>query len=118
MNSRGLDGVVAAETKLSHVDGERGELIIAGYRIDDLAPNATFEETVWLLWNGDLPDERELANFRRELAERRSCEVHRILGVEPLDTIRMLLPPGDDPLDIVAKFPTIVAAVWRLSRNE
>jgi len=118
MNNRGLEGVVAAETKLSHVDGERGELIIAGYRVDDLAPNATFEETVWLLWNGDLPDEQELANFRRELAERRSCEVRRIPGVEPLDAIRMLLPPGDDPLDIVAKFPTIIAAVWRLSRNQ
>jgi citrate synthase len=38
----GLDGVVAAETKLSMVDGERGELIIAGYRVADLAPNATF----------------------------------------------------------------------------
>ncbi|HEX3582575.1 MAG TPA: citrate synthase/methylcitrate synthase [Thermoanaerobaculia bacterium] len=118
MNNRGLDGVVAAQTKLSHVDGERGELIIAGYRVDDLAPNATFEEVVWLLWNGDLPDEEELANFRRELALRRSCDVSRIDGVPPLDAIRMLLPPGDDPMDILAKVSTIVAAVWRLSRNE
>src|SRR6476646_10112496 len=118
MNNRGLEGVVAAETKLSHVDGERGELVIAGYRVDDLAPNATFEETVWLLWNGDLPDDRELAAFRRDLASRRACVVPRGLGVPPLDAIRMLLPPGDDPFDIVAKVPTIVAAVWRLSRGE
>ena len=117
MNNRGLEGVVAAETKLSHVDGERGELIIAGYRVDDLAPNATFEEVVWLLWNGELPGAKELGTFRRELASRRSCEVRRIPGVEPLEAIRMLLPPGDDPLDILAKFPTIIAAVWRLSRN-
>lgn len=117
MNNRGLEGVVAAETKLSHVDGERGELIIAGYRVDDLAPNATFEEVVWLLWNGESPDERELANFRRELALRRDCDVSRAADVPPLDAIRMLLPPGDDPLDIVAKFPTIIAAVWRQSRN-
>jgi citrate synthase len=109
---------VAAETKLSHVDGERGELIVAGYRIDDLAPNATFEETVWLLWNGELPNERELTIFRRALASRRECPVPRDLGVAPLDAIRMLLPPGNDPLDVVAKFPTIVAAVWRLSRGE
>jgi len=93
-------------------------LILAGYRIDDLAPNAAFEEVVWLLWNGELPEERELASFRRELASRRSCEVSRAPGVEPLDAIRMLLPPGDDPLEIVAKFPTIIAAVWRLSRNQ
>ncbi|HEY2091600.1 MAG TPA: citrate synthase/methylcitrate synthase [Thermoanaerobaculia bacterium] len=118
MNNRGLEGVVAAETKLSHVDGERGELIVAGYRIDDLAPNATFEETVWLLWNGELPNERELTIFRRALASRRECGVPRDLGVAPLDAIRMLLPPGNDPLDIVAKFPTIVAAVWRLSRGD
>jgi len=118
MNNRGLEGVVAAETKLSHVDGERGELIIAGYRVDDLAPNATFEETVWLLWNGELPSDRELAVFRRGLASRRACVVPRDLGVPPLDAIRMLLPPGNDPLDIVAKVPTIVAAVWRLSRGE
>src|SRR6266550_953159 len=75
MNNRGLEGVVATETKLSHVDGERGELIIAGYRIDDLAPNATFEETVWLLWHGDLPDAHQLAEFRRELAARRECVI-------------------------------------------
>jgi citrate synthase len=118
MNNRGLEGVIAAQTKLSHVDGERGELVIAGYRVDDLAPNATFEETVWLLWNGDLPSDRELAIFRRGLASRRACVVPRDLGVPPLDAIRMLLPPGDDPLDIVAKVPTIVAAVWRRSRGE
>ena len=57
----GLEGVVAAETKLSMVDGERGELIIAGYAVEELAPNATFEETVELLWGrpfergGELP---------------------------------------------------------------
>ena len=47
--SQGLEGVVAAETALSMVDGERGELIIAGYSVEELAPNATFEETVQLL---------------------------------------------------------------------
>ena len=48
----GLEGVVAAETKLSMVDGEKGELIIAGYPVEELAPNATFEQTVSLLWYG------------------------------------------------------------------
>ena len=40
----GLEGVVAAETKLSHVDGLKGELIIAGYEVEEIAPHATFEE--------------------------------------------------------------------------
>src|SRR5438045_3746640 len=135
MNNRGLEGVVAAQTKLSHVDGERGELIIAGYRIDDLAPNATFEETVWLLWHGDLPDARQLAEFRRELAARRELPVARLepalSAVEGarsadegssvtslMDAFRLNLPPSDDPLDILAKFPTIVAAYWRLRHGQ
>ena len=61
----GLDGVVAAATALSDVDGERGELTIAGYPLQELAPHATFEETTWLLWHGTLPAAAELAAFRR-----------------------------------------------------
>ena len=70
--SNGLEGVVAAATRLSHVDGDAGELIIAGYRVDDLAAHATFEETTWLLWHGNLPTTRELESFRAELASRQS----------------------------------------------
>ena len=51
----GLDGVVAAETRLSGVDGEAGELIIAGFAVEELAPQATFEEVVYLLWHDALP---------------------------------------------------------------
>ncbi len=40
---------------LSDVDGERGELVIGGYQVDELAQHATFEETTWLLWHGRLP---------------------------------------------------------------
>src|SRR3954471_21253551 len=49
MVQHGLDNVVAAETRLSDVDGERGELIIAGFPVGELAARATFEETTWLL---------------------------------------------------------------------
>src|SRR5262245_32964721 len=48
----GLDGVPAAETVLSHVDGERGELIIAGERIADLAATSNFEAVTARLWGG------------------------------------------------------------------
>ena len=51
----GLEGIVAEETHLSHVDGLKGELVIAGFPLASLAANATFEETVFLLWNGRLP---------------------------------------------------------------
>src|SRR5262245_21586799 len=69
--SSGLDGVVAATTSLSDVDGERGELVIAGYRVDELAEHATFEETTWLLWHGALPSAADLETFRAELASAR-----------------------------------------------
>src|SRR5512141_2374242 len=71
MESSGLEGIVAASTQLSHVDGERGELVIAGYQVDDLAQHATFEETTWLLWHGDLPSAAELDTFRDALAAAR-----------------------------------------------
>ncbi|MFN8458837.1 MAG: citrate/2-methylcitrate synthase [Anaerolineae bacterium] len=63
----GLEGVVAAETRLSSVDGQAGELIIAGFPVEELAGRATFEETVYLLWHDRLPDTQELAAFRAAL---------------------------------------------------
>ena len=71
MVQAGLDGVVAAETALSLVDGERGELVIAGFSVAELALNATFEETAYLLWHGELPDASALPAFRSDLAQRR-----------------------------------------------
>src|SRR6478752_3919941 len=68
MVNSGLEGVVAATTRISGVDGERGELVIAGYQVDELAEHATFEETTWLLWHGDLPSVVELDIFGRALA--------------------------------------------------
>src|ERR671921_1768455 len=64
----GLEDVVAAETRLSGVDGEAGELILAGFPVEELAGWATFEETIYLLWYDVLPDPGRLAGFREELA--------------------------------------------------
>ena len=68
MASKGLEGVVIGQTKLSDIDGEVGELIYAGYDIDDLARNTTFEEVCYLLWNGELPNREQLTQIRGELA--------------------------------------------------
>src|SRR5256712_6669308 len=66
--SPGLEGVVAAETAVSEVDGANGRLIYrGGYPIEDLAAVATFEETPYLLWNGALPDKAELAALPRQM---------------------------------------------------
>ena len=57
----GLEGVAAAETRLSYVDGLAGQLTIGGHPLMELAPNATFEEAAFLLWHDRLPNENELA---------------------------------------------------------
>jgi citrate synthase len=125
-SNSGLEGIVAASTRLSHVDGERGELIIAGFPLAELASNATFEETTWLLWNGRLPTTAELEGFRRELAARRALPAASIAllrecaraAIDPMDALRIaagtISLDSDDAASIVAKVPTIVAAFWRL----
>ena len=67
--SKGLEGVVAAETRLSEVNGAEGILIYGGYRIEDLAENSTFEEVCHLLWYGELPNRAQLARIKQRLGE-------------------------------------------------
>jgi citrate synthase len=129
MSAIGLDGVVAATTRLSHVDGERGELIVGGFSIEELATHATFEETAWLLWHGDLPSAAELDTFRRALAAVRGLPraAHQLLrecardDADPMDALRMtagtLSLAATDAVGVLARMPTIVAAFWRLRRK-
>ena len=131
MVNSGLEGVVAAATRLSHVDGERGELIIAGYQVEALAAHATFEETTWLLWHGDLPSPRQLEAFRGGLAAERDLAPATMTllnecaraDLAPMDALRIaagtivMTATGDPACAIVARMPTIVAAFWRLRRG-
>ncbi len=68
---RGLEGVVAAETKLCDLDGTNGRLAYCGYDIDELARQATFEEVAYLLWHGELPTRAQLGQFTAELVAAR-----------------------------------------------
>jgi citrate synthase len=94
MSAKGLEGVVVAQSKLSDINGEVGELIYAGYDIDDLARNSTFEEVCYLLWNGELPNQQQLDQFRAEM------EQHSTLRPEVLDMIRAY-PKDADPMAAV-----------------
>jgi len=95
--SAGLEGVIAAQTAISSVDGGKGELVIRGFRIEELAPHASFEETVFLLWHDALPDAAALDRFRAELAAQRTLEGHTLellkaaaaRSVHPMDALRM-----------------------------
>jgi len=64
---RGLEDVLAAETRICYVDGVNGKLYYAGYDINDLAKKPSFEECIFLLWNDRLPGRRELEPFREAL---------------------------------------------------
>ncbi|MBV8585387.1 MAG: citrate synthase [Verrucomicrobia bacterium] len=69
--SKGLEGVIANETRLGDVRGQEGVLIYCGYDINELAGKATFEEIIYLLWNNRLPTASQLAELKRELAAER-----------------------------------------------
>ena len=128
---QGLEGIVAAATRLSRVDGEAGQLTIAGYTVEDLAPRATFEEVVYLLLHGRLPGREELVHFAAELAGRRqlpraTVELLReatIAGAGGMDALRMGtatlgIGVGESPVEqalvAIAAFPAIIGAWWRL----
>lgn len=134
----GLQGVVAAETRLSSVDGQLGELIIAGFPLEEIAGNATFEEMTYLLWYDTLPDRQQLADFRARLAAYRALPAHMLdllraaaeQQADLMDALRMAastisLRTQDEPEDeyrdalaLVARFPIIVAAYWRLVNKQ
>jgi len=91
----GLEGIVAATTALSKVEGTAGRLIYRGYNIHDLARTTSFEEIAHLLWFGHLPDKEELLDLKiRLLADRTMPDAMlRILRelpatTEPMDVLR------------------------------
>ena len=134
--NEGLEDVIVAETRRSYIDGDAGELVIAGYPLAELAEHATFEETVFLLWNDRLPTAEELASFRDELAGYRdlspaTLELLRAAAEDdapPMDALRMGVAAAtlghetdgsaDEARLLVAQLPTIVAAYWRLRNGE
>ncbi len=141
VKARGLEGVIALDTELSFIDGQTGELVYRGYDIQDLAQNATFEEVAYLLWNGELPDDDQLAELNRQL------RAERALPSEILDHLRHHTPDDANPMSalrtatsmladfdpeaddtdpeanyrkavrLTAKMPTIVAAFDRIRKG-
>jgi citrate synthase len=92
---KGLQDVVALESRICFIDGRRGRLIYAGYDIRDLAEHSTFEEVAFLLWNGRLPRAAELAELRTQLVALHSlpaplaAEIDRAPATtHPMDVLR------------------------------
>ena len=124
----GLRGVPVASTSLTHIDGERGFLTVAGYPIGEIAPRCTFEEACFLLFHRRLPNAVELEEFAGRMDRTRHLpagvlEVARRAAadrVAPIDALMMLMPllrrPGHDqgPVEIVAGLMMAVGCYARL----
>ncbi|MBO0686181.1 MAG: citrate/2-methylcitrate synthase, partial [Candidatus Dormibacteraeota bacterium] len=129
--SPGLEGVVAAQTEISEVDGQGGRLIYrGGYLIEELF-GKSFEEIAYLLYVGHLPSDAELAEFKAKLASRRALNEQAraaLAGlkrdVDPMDAMRTVVsaqgaapgcpkPDLDQAISLTASGPTAVAAFYR-----
>ncbi len=138
--AKGLEGVIAASTAVSHVYGEEGRLVYRGYDIHELAGKASFEEVAYLLWEGELPNQSQLDEIRSELATQRrlskegiACLADLATDALPMDVLRTVVSAVGanqrvsrrssadearrEAVTFTAIFPTILAAFERRRRN-
>ena len=135
-SAKGLEGVVVAQTHISHVFGNEGRLVYRGYEIAELAGKASFEEVAYLLWHGHLPTRAELDQLNAQMRPLRempdNAAALRALpsGVNPMDALRtevslLAARAGisgaatiDQAVLLTALFPTVVAAFDRLRNGK
>ena len=136
----GLEDAVVATSEVCFIDGKEGRLLYRGYDIDDLAAHSSFEEIVYLLWNGALPTKKELDRHVQALAAARRLppKLHAILKALPRKTAPMEVlrtgvsalsafdgDAGDNSREatlrksmrLTAQMPTLVAAWERIRRG-
>src|SRR5881409_331866 len=137
----GLEGVVAARTGLSLIDGEKGRLSYRGYSIHELAEHSSFEEVVHLLWYGELPTRAQLDQTRRDLSSQRGLHADAVeilrrfaRDASPMDMMRTVVsalaihdPDVHDStreanlrkgIRLTAQMPTLVTAHDRLRKGK
>lgn len=132
----GLADIVAAQTRLSAVNGLKGELIIGGFSVEEIARRAAFEEMVYLLWNDALPTVAQLAAFRQALAAQRVLPLATVdllgtaaaRGLSTMDALSLAAgtltldlanaDPQQQAMAMLARFPVIVATYMRLLNDQ
>jgi citrate synthase len=98
----GLEGVVATDSKLCYIDGDAGILSYQGFRIETLAQKATFEEVIFLLWNGRLPKQNELNELKAELVKNRPIPA-------PVEAFLGGVPKGAGPMHVLRTAVSMLA---------
>jgi citrate synthase len=139
--SRGLEGVIAAETKIGYVDGQAGRLVYRGYDVTELAKNSNYEEVSYLLVNGHLPNRKEYEEYDRTLKRLRgiSQDAYSLIKeigqkAHPMSTLRTVVSyigaldgrtvepdveqQKDLGIELIAKLPTIVGAINRVYKGQ
>src|SRR5690625_9581 len=138
--TKGLEGGVATESSICSIIDD--QLAYAGYRIDDLAENASFEEVIYLLWNRELPNEEQLNELRSQLANEmevpepvidhlKSYDLSKVHPMAALRTAISLLGLYDEEAEVMdpeankrkairlqARVSTIVTAFSRLRQGK
>ena len=138
---RGLDGVVVDTTRISKVIPEINSLVYAGYPVQDLCEHCRFEEVAWLMWHGELPNAKELADFmaigrgQRDISKDLLSVIQKSpRTAHPMDVLRTavsFLGTEDVEMDktdaatnlkrsisMMAKIPTMIAAFYRLRKGQ
>jgi len=137
----GLEDVPAAKSAISFIDGKKSRLEYRGFPVDVLAKESRFEETAWLLLKGELPTQKQLADFDHDMRQRRAIHF-RLKDLikcmpatgHPMDALqasvaslgmfhpcRQVNDPAknwDATCQILAAMPTVVAAFARVRRGE
>ncbi|MDO8684923.1 MAG: citrate/2-methylcitrate synthase [Armatimonadota bacterium] len=139
--AEGLEDVIAASSEITFIDGLTGILAYRGYRIEELAQNATFEEVTYLLWNERLPNKAEYDDLNRQLAESHALTPQVIQHIRnlpktmhPMDALRTAVsvmahydPDVQDnspesnrrkAIRLVAQTPSVVAAFDRIRNGK
>ncbi len=132
--SNGLKGVVAAQTRISHIDGQKGKLIYRGYDIQNIAQEYSFEEVAFLIWNGRFPTRIELSELSKQIRDKRKLtkEMKAIMDVLPsnmeyMGVLRTVIsaegtlhyqwkPNLAQSITLTAIIPTIIS-YWRAKQS-
>jgi 2-methylcitrate synthase len=138
---RGLDGVIVDTTAISKVMPEINSLVYRGYPVQELCEHCRFEEVAWLMWHGELPTAKQLADFmalgrgQREISKDLLSVIQKSpRTAHPMDVLRTavsFLGMEDAELDksdaatnlkrsisMMAKIPTMIAAFYRLRKGQ
>lgn len=125
--AKGLEGIAFTETRLSLVDGKKGQLVIRGYWAKTLAVKFNYEHTVYLLLHGKLPNAKELQDFKSLLESHRELPTRVKMGIEQMDPSSDMMsvirtgvslltdstftypPTIEQAISIIAKVPTMIA---------